>query len=190
MSRQRLLLWFGLLALVIGIRWWDPMARPKAIEPASAAVERTDQTVPISSPQGRAASSDIVAAWPVRSAAKEDDAGNAFMARGQIPTPVVKQAVMATPAPVIYAPPPPPQPVESPPPLQIIGTWGDEANPGVFMSGPQGTVLARAGDVILSDYRVQSITKQQLTLQQHSNQRSWTLAIPSAPSAMQTWPGR
>lgn len=190
MSRQRFLLWFGLLALVIGIRWWDPMARPKSVEPASAPVERTNQSVAISPSQADTASAVLASAWPVRSAIKEDDAGNAFLARGQVPVPVVKQLVIAAPAPVAYALPPPPPPVEIPPPLQIIGTWGDDTNMGVFLAGPQGTVLARPGDMVLSDYRVQSITKQQLTLQQNSNQRSWTLAIPSAPSTLQTWPGR
>lgn len=191
MSRQRFLLWFGLLALVIGIRWWDPMARPKAVEPASAPVERTNQSVAVSSSQVNATSVVLAAAWPVRSAIKEDEAGNAFMARGQVPVPVAKQPVIAAPAPVAYAPPTPqPPPLEIPPPLQIIGTWGDDSNMGVFLAGAQGTVLARPGDTVLSDYRVQSITKQQLTLQQNSNQRIWTLAIPSVPSALQTWPGR
>ncbi|MBC7701775.1 hypothetical protein [Aquabacterium sp.] len=126
----------------------------------------------------------------MRPLANDDEAGNAFLARGQVTAPPIKQVPVVAPAPVAYVPPPPPPAVEVPPPLQIIGTWGEEANLAVFLAGPQGTVLARSGDVILSDYRVQSITKRQLTLQQNSNQRSWNLAIPEAPSTLQTWPGK
>lgn len=122
---------------------------------------------------------------------QDTELANAFLARSQVPAPVVKPARVTAPPPVVYTPPPPPpSPVDNPPPLQIIGTWGDDANLAVFLSGPQGTLLARPGDVLLSDYRVQSITKQQLTLLQDSNQRSWNLSIPTAPSALQTWPGR
>lgn len=189
MSRQRLVLWLGLLALVLVIRWWDPMGRPKTIEAASGAVERVSQAVvPYPSPAADASSAKGPS-WPVRSSTQNEDAGNAFLARGQVPPPTpLRSSPVAPPAPVAYVPPPPPPP--TPPPLQIIGTWGDEANLAVFVAGPQGTVLARQGEVILSDYRVQSITTQQLTLLQNSSQRTWNLPIPAAPSTLQTWPGR
>lgn len=194
MTRQRLVIWSGLLLLVLGIRWWDPMGQPKTAEQAeSAPIERAEQSkLPATTPLQIDTTASMVPAntWPARKLVQDDKPGNAFLARSQVPPPQVKQAPSPPPTPMVYAPPPPPQPVEIQPPLQVIGTWGDEANLAVFLSGPQGTVLARAGDVILSDYKVQSVSKNTLTLQQNSNQRSWNLAIPSAPSALQTWPGR
>lgn len=190
MNRQRQLIWLGLLGLVLAIRWWDPLGRPTAIQAASAPVERASGVQMVTPPQAPAQTS-TPAAWPLRAEMQDTELANAFMARSQVPAPVVKPTRVVAPPPVVYTPPPPPPPpVENPPPLQVIGTWGDDANLAVFLSGPQGTLLARPGDVLLSDYRVQSITKQQLTLLQNSNQRSWNLNIPTAPSALQTWPGR
>ncbi|MDO9236954.1 MAG: hypothetical protein Q7U28_13105 [Aquabacterium sp.] len=199
MSRQRLLLWLSLLVIVLGVRWWDPLGRPPIIEAASAPVERASHAVstpaPVASNEAASSASGAGHAWPVRLASSQDKPiGNAFLARGDVPVPapVVKQPVVALfyGPPVPYVPPPPPPPVEVPPALQVVGTWGEGATMGVFLAGPQGTVLARQGDVLLSQYRVQSITKQQLSLLQNSNQRVWNLPIPVAPSTLQTWPGR
>ncbi len=181
---RRMLLWLVLLAAAAVVRWIDPLHRDP--EPVVAA---TPRSMP---PDGavQAASSDLTKTDTYSPAADIFNAptGNAFKTRG---SPVV--VAMAAPIPqpkslpsrVVVAvdndaplePPPPPPP--SPPPLQVIGTWDDGNAPGVFLAGPHGTVLARSGQVLLDDYKVQKITNRELVLTQLSNQREWPLAIPA-----------
>ncbi len=116
--------------------------------------------------------------------------GNAFAVRSPpVPdtpppvTPPVARVQAAAPPPVIAeaAPPPPPP---TPPPLQVIGTWDDGVSPGVFITTPQATVLARKDTVLMSDYRVVSISAGTVSLLQLSSQLPWSLAIPqNAPPA-------
>lgn len=153
-----------------------------AIESTSSAASTTMSNAPLAPIQS--------AVWPVRSPASESS-GNAFALR----TPVV----IAAPAPppvIVRAPPPfvgqlqpPPPPPEPAPPLQVIGTWQDGPKLAVFLSGPSGTLLAHAGDMLLSDYKVQGITAQQLSLLHTSTQKVWSLPIP-APPAPSAWPTR
>jgi hypothetical protein len=95
--------------------------------------------------------------------------------------PVVEVQAAAPPPVVVEASTPPPPP---PPPLQVIGTWDDGVTPGVFISTPQSTVLARKDTVLMSDYRVVSISAGAVSLLQLSTQSPWSLAIPqNAPPA-------
>jgi len=55
-----------------------------------------------------------------------------------------------------------PDPV--PPPLTVIGTWQDEAGLSVFLASPQGVRQGRVGDVLLVEYRIVSVTTQQVKL--------------------------
>jgi hypothetical protein len=110
--------------------------------------------------------------------------GNAFSARPP-PTPLVAPPPVQAPIavqPVTVAVPPPPPP--KPPPLTVIGTWDDGVAPGVFISTPQHTVLARKDTVLMSDYRVISIAAGSVSLLQVSTQLPWRLSIPqNAPPA-------
>jgi hypothetical protein len=188
MSQNRLPLLLGLLALVLGIRWSDLLGRTKTVQAVSEPVERSAGRPVMAHAQ--VASMQSGPAWPVRTASHEKNAGNAFMTRAEAAAQAIKRQ---PPAPAPQLPPAyvaPPPPVDPPPPLQVIGTWGDGNDFAVFLSGPQGTVLARPNDVIMAQYRVQSITKQQVTLLQNSNQHVWNISIPTLPSTPQTWLGR
>lgn len=197
MSKQRLMIWLGLLALVLGIRWWDPLGKPKVIQAESAAVVR-EAHLAASSPNGAAPPElSFALKWPARETTQEKDITNAFASRTELVQLELKRqkAAATPPPPPVFVgpplpPPPPPPPVENPPPLQVIGTWGGGEQLSVFIAAPHGTVLAHSGDVLMAQYRVQSITKSQVTLLQNSNQRIWNLAIPAAPAAQPPWPSR
>ena len=187
------MLLLALLALVLGIRWLDPLSNSKPPLAVSEPIDRSLKVVP--PPATIAPSSPASMFWPVRTAVEEHGVGNAFITRSEVAQLAVKRQPVVAPPPAPppappYVPPPPPPPIEVAPPLQVIGTWGDVDNLAAFLSGPQGTVLAHPGDVLLRQYRVQSITKQQVTLLQSSNQRVWNIAIPTAPANLQSWPGR
>lgn len=189
MKQGRLLLWLTLLILVLAVRWWDPLGHATAVQVVSEPVERSARmAIATESPTTPAS----IITWPVRVATIEKQVGNAFLTRAEVAAQAAKRSpAPPPPAPPPYVPPPPPPPpVEPPPPLQVIGTWGGDRDLAVFLSGPQGTLLARSGDVLLARYRVQNITKQQVTLLQDGNQRIWNLAVPAAPANLQTWPGR
>lgn len=190
MKQSRLLLLLGLLIMVLAVRWWDPLGQRPAVQAVSEPVERSTKVAMVASESSIAPATATT--WPVRTVNTEKRIGNAFLTRSEVAMQAVKRQPVAPPPPPppYVPPPPPPPPVEPPPPLQVIGTWGEERNLAVFLSGPQGTLLARPGDVLLAQYRVQGITKQQVTLQQNSNQRIWNIAVPAPPTNLQTWPGR
>lgn len=189
MKQGRLLLWLSLLILVLAVRWWDPLGHAPAVLVVSEPVERSAKMAIAAGPSTTSAKNNT---WPVRAVITENQVGNAFLTRTEVALQAAKRQPAPPPPPpyVPPPPPPPPPPVEPPPPLQVIGTWGGEHDLAVFFAGPQGTLLARSGDVLLSRYRVQNITKQQVTLLQDSNQRLWNLAVPTVPASLQTWSGR
>jgi hypothetical protein len=123
----------------------------------------------------------------------EDDPGNAFAVRPPPPPPYVPPVVVAkvkaappAPAPVVAAlpvePPPPPMP------YQVIGTWDDGKEPGVFLSSPSGTVLARPGMTLQAEYKVSAITPQQITLIHLATKREVRLAVSRPPDTLRPLP--
>ena len=108
--------------------------------------------------------------------------GNAFALRPPPPPPVEPppevmaeaQPVMPPPVvtPVIATDPPAP-----PMPFQVIGTWDDGHGPGVFLSSANGTLLARTGATLQSEYKVTAITPQQISLQHLASNREVRLAV-------------
>lgn len=180
---RRLLGLLAVLAALGVLRWIDPLQ-----EKTAPVVEATQRTAPreiqpvgdtFGESNGEQPSAERV---PVSAST-----GNAFKPRGAIheaiqpppslqPPPPAPRTVVAV---NIEEAPPAPAPLP-PPPLQVIGTWDDGSAPGVFVAGPQGTLLVRTGQTILDDYKVQKITKRELILTQLSIQRDWPLSIPAA----------
>lgn len=126
---------------------------------------------------------------------QEDVPGDAFAVRPPPPPPYVPPAPVivakAKPVPVAPVPVAPPMPVEPPaPPMpyQVIGTWDDGKEPGVFLSSPYGTVLARPGVMLQAEYRVTSITPQQISLQHVASKREVRLAISRPPPTPPAYP--
>lgn len=186
-----------LLIVVVGVRWLDPLqwinAQPMEV---AAAVERPQQPGTNAKNVASSATTTVGTAkqlvWPIRAEVNADDKGNAFGNRIEYAASQFKPPVYTPPQPpVVVAPPPQPvQPQESPPPLQVIGTWGAEPDLGVFLAGAQGTVLAKPGAILLGEYLVQAVSKQQVTLINQTTQKVWPLSIPDAPTVLTTWPGR
>ena len=204
MNRSRLP-WLLLVAATLALLRW---LVPPSPSPAVAGVVLPAAVLPISPPMlppvalippregastgplaGREIGANSPVVLPPSLGVELSTTGNAFaVRRSAIPVaPVV--ATVQVPAPqvapveVVQAPPPPP------PPLQVIGTWDDGISPGVFVATPHSTVLARNETVLMSDYRVISITATQVSLLQISSQLPWTLSVPqNAPPARPSTP--
>ena len=117
------------------------------------------------------------------SAGEGDVPGNAFAVRVVAPPPPPPPLPVVNPTPALALQTAPVQPAPPPPPpLQVIGTYDDGAASAVFLSTPSGTLIARAGSVLLAEYRVTGITAQHVTLMQESTQRTFQIPVPgSAP---------
>ena len=126
---------------------------------------------------------------------QEDVPGDAFAVRPPPappyvpPAPVIVAKAKPMPAvPVLVAPPLPAEPPMPPMPYQVIGTWDDGKEPGVFLSSPYGAVLARPGAMLQSEYRVTSITPQQISLLHIASKREVRLAISRPPLTPPAYP--
>lgn len=172
----------ALLALTLLIRWLDPLQRPET--PGVAGVQPVERAT-AAAPESAASAPAAMQAqgpehgqvpWPVRQPGPEA-AGDAFLTRmAALPKPA--PAPVAPPPPVVTYFEPPPPPPDPPPPLQVIGTWSESGQTSVFLSGPNGTVQARAGETVLSDYKVQDIKPRQVSLLHVPTRKTWTLTIP------------
>jgi hypothetical protein len=190
MNRARQVMLCGALGLVLLLRWWDPLAhrQDSEIAPVSAPVIRSPQAT-IASPI--AVDPNDAYRWPLQKDSTAQTNGNLFASRSEHLTQQAMAKMPPPPLPPVYVPPPPPPPpVEQPPAVQVIGTWGTAPDLSVFVSVPQGTLLVKKGDAVMSEYKVQNITKQLLTLVNQGTQKTWQIAIPDAPSVLKTWPGR
>lgn len=184
-SSKRLTLLLAALGGVGILRWADPLGLSspdtlQAVELADRPVRRAlVASLPVST-------SNTVPAqfneWPVRPPASEPQ-GNPFALRAPPPPPEL------TPSP---PPPPPPspvaqvvveQPAPQPLPLQVIGVWKDGQRASVFFAGPNGTLQGHAGDVLLSDYRIDAIDAQFVRLTQVSSSHIHQLALPVGANA-------
>lgn len=126
---------------------------------------------------------------------QENVPGDAFAVRPPPPPPyvppapvVVEKAKPVPVAPVLVAPPMPIEPPAPPMPYQVIGTWDDGKEPGVFLASPYGTVLARPGAMLQSEYRVTSITTQQISFLHVASKREVRLAISRPPLTPLAYP--
>jgi hypothetical protein len=80
-------------------------------------------------------------------------------------------------------------PIEPPPmPYQVIGTWDDDKGPGIFLASPYGTVLARPGATLQAEYKVMSITPQQIVLTHIPTHREVRLAVTRPPNTPPAYP--
>ena len=68
--------------------------------------------------------------------------------------------------------------------MQVIGSWRDAQGASVFLSGPRGVLRGRVGEVVMSEYRIEQITPQQVLLKHLATGRDIPLAVPAnaAPS--------
>jgi hypothetical protein len=205
MKQSRLPWLLAVAAVLLLLRWFVPL------QPASKAVELVlPNEAVVSTPVGSAevqqkrspvstSPADTPSALELHPAGmdagldkpRDANIGNAFAVRSSTVPDTPQQTSPTVVAIQAAAPPPPtsevtepPPALPPPPPLQVIGTWDDGVSPGVFISTPQATVLARQDTVLMSDYRVVSISAGTVSLLQLSSQSPWSLAIPqNAPPA-------
>ena len=181
MSGQTRLRW--LLAVVAGLmilRWTMPPGSTSADDTVAEAIIRAP-VASASAPGGLVANAlpniDAAPAW------EDEVAGNPFAVRTPPPPPVPVPApvVAVRAAPVVQAPPP--VAAIAPPPFQVIGTWDDGTGLAAFVAGPNTTLLARPGVVLLGEYSVTAVTKQQVMLVHVPSKRDVRLPVPRAPGA-------
>jgi hypothetical protein len=154
MSRR----WIILVAALVGVallRVVDPLApkSPPALVNVTRAV-KASPSVALATPSPSVQTSDAQS-WPVRQRT-ENEPIDIFAP----PAPPALPAPPPAPEPAAVAvlpPAPPPPPVAPPIPFTVIGSWTENGKTEVFLAGPQGTVLARAGDTLSGSYHVDSI---------------------------------
>lgn len=186
MTAGRLPWLLALLAAIAILRIVVPPSKGHAVDLAQA-VPRQSRIEP--PPTAQRAAEPAVRAGVSRLEADSDRPGNAFAVRAPKPPPVAPAAPVLKAPVVMFAPAPAPPPVivtiaPPPPPFQVIGTWDDGGATGVFIAGPQGTLLARQGSVLTAEYNVTRITAREVWLQHLPTRRELQLPIPHvAPAA-------
>lgn len=189
MKQPRLAVMLAVLVGLLALRWWVPAGG----SPSASALTVVPATVrPVARSAPRTPTPDVlIASASDLSAgtrdAEEGRARNAFAVRVP-PAPPQPKAPPAPPAPRPFVGPPLPPPVVPPPPppappLQVVGSWQDERGASVFVAGPRGVLQGRVGDVLLSDYRVVSITPSQVMVLQLSINQQFPLAVPAGAVA-------
>jgi hypothetical protein len=188
MKQPRLAVMLAVLVGLLVLRWWVPaggssLATTVVVVPATARpAARTAQRAPM--PDLLTASASDLSAGTRD--AEDGRARNAFAVRAPPVPPQPKTLpALAPPAPRPFVGPPLPPPVvpPPPPPLQVVGSWHDERGASVFVAGPRGVLQGRVGDVLLSDYRVVSITPSQVMVLQLSINQQFPLAVPAGALA-------
>lgn len=179
-ERTRLYWLLAVVASLLILRWIVPPTSAdaeSAIAPAIVRAPATNAPTPAVPP---ASGLTQDGATPT---AEVEAVGNPFAVRTPppppAPAPVPVVAVQAQP--VVQTPPP--VPVIAPPPLQVIGTWDDGSGLAAFVAGPNTTLLARPGVLLLGEYSVTAVTKQQVTLVHVPSKRDVRLPVPRAPGA-------
>jgi hypothetical protein len=190
--RQPRLLWLVLVMCGLAIlrvlapsssRDAMPTTAEAFVRKAPVAKRQAAATLPASTAYARSAS-------PINDF---DDPGNAFAVRPPPPPPYVPPVVFAKTRPAPLAPAPmvaaaPTEPPPPPMPYQVIGTWDDGKEPGVFLSSANGTLLARPGTTLQAEYRVTAITPQQIVLLHLATQREVRLAVSRPPNTPRPYP--
>jgi len=179
MKQRRLLVLLVAMVALIALRWWVP--------PRSGGAEDAGLVTAVVRPERAVAGSMPAPATGQKRTEGPDVPGDAFAVRvvrqplpppsPPAPRPVKVAVFRGPPTPPPPEPPPPPPP---PPALQIVGTWDDAASPGVFIATAQGTVLARAGTVLLAEYRVTAVTPQEVSITHVASKHAWRLPVPRA----------
>jgi hypothetical protein len=174
-NRNTLLPWLlALLMGVIGLIWFDPSA-PSEMHAAAPAVERA-----VAPGQG-VNSPALALKEPVDVRSEVPDSlemsGNPFASRAP-ESPIQLPIASRAPTAVRVSPALPAKPLVAPPPWEVIGTWDDGKAPGVFVSGPTGTVLARTGTLLMNEYKVTEVAPRQLTVQHIASKQDFKLLVP------------
>jgi hypothetical protein len=186
MKQQRLAVLFALLVGLLALRWWVPSGTwtTVGVVPATA---RGMALPSMRVAANTALSAPMTADWAAGTRDADDGPlRNAFASRlppAPVAVAVAKPRAEPVPRPFIGPPLPPPIVPPPPPPLQVIGSWQDEQGASVFVAGPRGVLQGRVGDVLLSDYRVVSITPGQVLVLQLSINQQFPLAVPAGALA-------
>jgi hypothetical protein len=187
-TRRRLPWLLALLCALVILRVFvQPRAEPPVL---SEAVVRKPLPTPVTASDAIATLASSSEAVQVHE--ENDLPGNAFSIRPPpappyvppVPAAVVAKTKAApTPLPVVpvviaEAPPPPA-------PYQAIGTWDDGKGLGVFLASPNGTLLARQGSTLQSEYKVTVVTPEQVSLLHIASKREIRLSVPRASNPSQ-----
>lgn len=190
MKQRRLTFLLAAMLVLIVLRWWSP---PLTVDSA-----QVEGTVPAVVRSSASSAFSAAASGRTNSMMLADLSGgtrdieslelrNAFAVRRppqapQPPSPMPVAANVAPPMPFVGPPMPPPASPPPPPPFQVIGSWRDEQGASLFIAGPRGVQQIKVGD-ILADYRVSTITVNQVMLKHLSSNRDVPLSVPPGAAA-------
>jgi hypothetical protein len=187
---QRRLPWLlALLCALVILRIFVP---PRAEPPPALSEAVVRNPLPTPGTASEAIATLAPSSEAVQVHEENDVPGNAFAIRPPPSPPyiapgpaavVAKTKIAPTPQPVVpvviaEAPPPPA-------PYQAIGTWDDGKGLGVFLASPNGTLLARQGATLQSEYKVTAVTLEQVSLLHIASKREIRLSVPRASNPSQ-----
>lgn len=199
MKQPRLVGLVLLMVTLVGLRWLVPPGGGTDAQVVDALVRRKPEAVPPQSTSQRKTRDDgprrdlsAPASGPSFNTRIADaaDIRNPFGVRlppapppppPPPPAPPPPKPFVGPPAPPPVPPPPPPSP-PPPPPFQVIGSWRDDKGPSVFLAGPRGVLLGRAGDTLMAEYRVTQITPQFVSMRNLPSNRDITIPVPPGTS--------
>ncbi len=165
----------SILLIVVAVVYFAPEPEGDVVAP----IARTSSTSSISDQRREAATTGSLGAAPeilaIRPRPFGDQEGEPF-----------EQVTWEAPAPppslaqVEEEPPPPPPPQAPPLPFKVLGQYSEGGEVGVFLLHNDKTLVARVGDTLAEQYKVESLTGEVMTLLYVPLQQQQTLVL-SAP---------
>ena len=181
MNGQRRLRWLlAVVAALLVLRWIVPPGSSGAANAVAEPIVRAPVATVAALPVPLTDGGDLPHATALPDGEGEV-ASNPFAVRTSPAPPPLPVVVARAPA-IVQAPVPA---ADSPPssPFTVIGTWDDGSGLAAFIASPRTTLLARPGVLLMGEYSVIAVTKQQVTLLHVPSRRDVRLLVPRAPGA-------
>jgi hypothetical protein len=165
----------SILLIVVAVVYFAPEPEGDVVVPTartSSASLASDQQREAAATGSLGAAPEILAIRPRLFGDQESGPFEQVAWEAPVPPPSLAQ--------VEEAPPPPPPPQAPPLPFKVLGQYSESGEVGVFLLHNDKTLVARVGDTLAEQYKVESLTGEVMTLLYVPLQQQQTLVI-SAP---------
>lgn len=170
MNTRRMVGWVAFFAAAAALAWFPEYF--KQADDSDPVVAAVTTPAKVKAPGTSAAASSAAAVAPIKDLSP---AGDLFAARSwkaaPAPGTVTEQSVVATP--VVQVPTAPPLP------FQFVGRLDDRSDLQVFLQSGEKIYVVRKGDVIDETWRIERISKEELSLVYLPLHLSQTLSVGS-----------